>query len=54
MAEEQTLVRDLNGFRAVMYMLFSIEAKLRVHTNLLIEMSEVITQKDPGVIKNDT
>jgi len=47
-------IKDLDGFKAMTYMLFSIEAKLRVHTDLLIEMAEIITQKDPGVIRNET
>lgn len=47
----QPQIRDLDGFKAVMYMLFSIEAKLRVHTDLLIEFAEILTSKDPGKIK---
>jgi len=47
-------ITDLDGFKAVLYMLFSIEAKLRVHTDLLIEMAEIITQKDPGEIQRET
>jgi len=51
---DKTKIRDLNGPKAILYMLFSLEAKLRVHTDLLIEMAEIITQKDPGTIKNET
>lgn len=51
---EPVKIKDLDGFKAMAYMMFSIEAKLRVHTELLIEMAEIITQKDPGVIKNET
>lgn len=47
-------IKDLDGSKALLYMLFSIEAKLRVHTDLLIEMAEIITQKDPGVIQSET
>jgi hypothetical protein len=47
-------ITELEGTKAILYMLFSIEAKLRVHTDLLIEMAEIITQKDPGVIKQET
>ena len=47
-------IKDLDGFKAMTYLLFSIEAKLRVHTELLIDMAEIITQKDPGVIKKET
>lgn len=47
-------ITDLESSKAILYMLFSIEAKLRVHTDLLIEMAEIITQKDPGTIKQET
>lgn len=47
-------ITDLESSKAILYMLFSIEAKLRVHTDLLIEMAEIITQKDPGAIKKET
>lgn len=51
---EQRLVRNLDGFKAVMYMLFSIEAKLKVHTDMLIEFADILTNKDPETIKNET
>lgn len=55
MAEEENkvLIKDLDGFRAVMYMLFSLEAKMKVHTELMIEFAEILTQKDPGEIKTE-
>jgi hypothetical protein len=50
----QQKIKELEGSKAILYMLFSIEAKLRVHTDLLIEMAEIITQKDPGAIRMET
>lgn len=52
MSEEQK-IQDLNGFRAVMYMLFSIEAKLNVQTAVLIDLAEIVTQKPAGDIRNE-
>ncbi len=34
-------------------MLFSLEAKLRVQQDLLIEIADILTHKEPGIIKNE-
>ena len=50
---EPKQIRQLDGMKAVLYMLFSIEAKLRVQTDLLIEMADILTEKDPDQIRNE-
>lgn len=37
----------------ILYMLFSIEAKLRVHTDILIELADILTDKNPDQIKQE-
>lgn len=48
---EPKQIRQLDGMKAVLYMLFSIEAKLRVQTDLLIEMADILTEKNPDQIR---
>ncbi len=39
--------------KTILYMLFSLEAKLRVQQDLLIEIADILTNKPPGDIKKE-
>jgi hypothetical protein len=53
MPEEPVSITELQGAKAILYMMFAIEARLQAQTELLIEMAEIITQKDAGVITKE-
>jgi hypothetical protein len=46
-------VDSIDGWQAVTYMLLSIEAKLNAQAELLIEVTDILTQKKPGQVKNE-
>ena len=52
MGEEKKLT-ELDGNKAILYMLFALEAKMNAQTKIIVEMAEIITQKDPGTITNE-
>jgi hypothetical protein len=53
MPDEPVKIKELEGTKAMLYMLFAIEARLKVQTDILIEMAEIITQKDAGTISQE-